>query len=141
MYKVCSRLLRDPRALGFGQSRAFYLPGHLETVVLFLSSVPLTMPSFVVAGASRGLGVRCLTSFSLNHTDPFTKLEFIKQLSKDSSNVVVGLVRKKDETLQRLGHVAPKNLFILEADITDAPALKVSPAGYIEIEDVHKKLT
>jgi short-subunit dehydrogenase len=80
------------------------------------------MPSYVVTGASRGLGV-CHTHFPLvgSHANK-TQYEFIRQLSKDQSNIVVGLVRNKVATDERLAKDSIKNVTILEADITDFAA-------------------
>jgi len=69
------------------------------------------MPSYVVTGASRGLGY-----------------EFIRQLSKDQSNIVVGLVRNKVATDERLAKDSIKNVTILEADITDFAAQQEAAA-------------
>lgn len=55
------------------------------------------------------------------------QLEFIRQLSNDPSNTVVGLVRNKTSTLESLDPELKQrtNLHILQADITDYDALKV----------------
>lgn len=65
------------------------------------------MPSYVVTGASRGLG-----------------LEFVRTLSSDAQNVVIGLVRDKAAAEKTFGAAVPKNLSFLEADIVDLDALK-----------------
>ncbi|KAF6224741.1 hypothetical protein HO133_009934 [Letharia lupina] len=65
------------------------------------------MPSYVVTGASRGLG-----------------LQFVSTLSSDTQNVVIGLVRNKTAAEKAFGKAVPKNLSFLEADITDLDALK-----------------
>ncbi|KAI0806302.1 hypothetical protein BC629DRAFT_1590701 [Irpex lacteus] len=66
------------------------------------------MPSWVVTGASRGLG-----------------FEFVKQLSQDPANVVVGLVRNRSTSLPALLELEKtnKNLHVLEADVTSDAAL------------------
>ncbi|KAG8927884.1 hypothetical protein FRC02_007636 [Tulasnella sp. 418] len=65
------------------------------------------MPSYVVTGG-RGIGY-----------------EFINQLSRNSDNIVISLVRKLSNVPQVQSLVAErKNLFALEADIVDLPALK-----------------
>ncbi|KAL5528167.1 hypothetical protein ACEPAF_7303 [Sanghuangporus sanghuang] len=66
------------------------------------------MPSYVVTGASRGLG-----------------LEFVNQLSQSPDNVVFGLVRNK-KTADKLGALGRRNVYILEADVTDVKALKAA---------------
>lgn len=64
------------------------------------------MSSYVVTGAARGLGY-----------------EFLIQLSKDPSNTVVGLVRNKAATDAKAAKDGlPKNVHIIEADITSLPA-------------------
>ncbi|KAF2430597.1 NAD(P)-binding protein [Tothia fuscella] len=65
------------------------------------------MPSYVVTGASRGLGY-----------------EFIRQLSQNSSNVVIGLVRNKIVTDERLAKDGIKTVTIIEADVTSFAALQ-----------------
>jgi len=69
------------------------------------------MPSYVVTGASRGLGY-----------------EFIRQFSLASTNTVIGLVRNKAVTESRLAADGITNVTILEADITDYAALKSAAA-------------
>ncbi|KAL5507014.1 hypothetical protein ACEPAH_6470 [Sanghuangporus vaninii] len=66
------------------------------------------MPSYVVTGASRGLG-----------------LEFVNQLSQSPDNVVFGLVRNK-KTAGKLVALGRRNVHILEADVTDVKALKAA---------------
>ena len=53
------------------------------------------------------------------------KLEFVRTLSSDAQNVVIGLVRNKVAAEKTFGAHAPKNLSFLQADITDLDALKV----------------
>ncbi|KAK4696086.1 hypothetical protein P7C71_g1782, partial [Lecanoromycetidae sp. Uapishka_2] len=65
------------------------------------------MPSYVVTGASRGLG-----------------LQFVRHLSSDAHNVVIGLVRNKAEAEKNFSN-AP-NVSFFEADITDLTALKTA---------------
>lgn len=66
------------------------------------------MSSYVITGAARGLGY-----------------EFLRQLSKDPSITVVGLVRNKaDADAQVAKDGLPKNVHIIEADITSLPAQK-----------------
>jgi len=65
------------------------------------------MPSYVVAGASRGLG-----------------LEFVKQLL-DRGNIVIALARNPSGA-KGLVAIKNKNLYIVKADITDVPSLKAA---------------
>ncbi|KAI8625029.1 hypothetical protein F5Y19DRAFT_467414 [Xylariaceae sp. FL1651] len=67
------------------------------------------MPSYVITGASRGIGY-----------------EFLSQLSNDRDNTVIGLVRNKATTEEKLAKEskARPNVHILQADITDYNTLK-----------------
>ncbi|UKZ78450.1 hypothetical protein TrVFT333_006190 [Trichoderma virens FT-333] len=67
------------------------------------------MPSYVITGASRGLG-----------------FEFVRQLSSDPNNTVIGLVRDKVTTEQAMAQelAGRSNIHILQADITDYEAVK-----------------
>jgi len=68
------------------------------------------MSSYVVTGAARGLGY-----------------SFLRHLSKDSSNTVVGLVRDKAATDAKVKQDGlPKNVHIIEADITSLAAQKAA---------------
>ncbi|TVY50708.1 hypothetical protein LCER1_G006982 [Lachnellula cervina] len=66
------------------------------------------MPSYLVTGASRGLGY-----------------EFIRQFSHDSANTVIGVVRDKTATEKKLREDRINNVILFEADIADLDALKV----------------
>ncbi|KAI0340059.1 NAD(P)-binding protein [Trametopsis cervina] len=63
------------------------------------------MPSYVVTGASRGLGYA-----------------IVQQLTKNSENFVIGIVRNRGSVLP--GLEGKKNLHIIEADITDRVAIE-----------------
>ncbi|KAM6529966.1 hypothetical protein FALCPG4_008088 [Fusarium falciforme] len=69
------------------------------------------MPTFLVTGASRGLG-----------------FAFLKELSADRENLVVGPVRNKLSTERKIAEElgSPDNIRIVEADITNCEALKES---------------
>ncbi|KAL6353711.1 hypothetical protein LRP88_12699 [Fusarium phalaenopsidis] len=69
------------------------------------------MPTFLVTGASRGLG-----------------FAFLKELSADRDSLVVGLVRNKVSTERKITEElgSPDNIRIVEADITNYDALKDS---------------
>ena len=54
-----------------------------------------------------------------------TQLQFVRTLSADARNIVVGLVRNKVAAEKAFGSAMPKNLSFLAADITDLGALKV----------------
>lgn len=55
----------------------------------------------------------------------FAKLEFVRTLSSDAQNVVIGLVRNQAAAEKAFGADVPKNLSFLQADITNLDALKV----------------
>ncbi|KAI8960365.1 NAD(P)-binding protein [Daldinia sp. FL1419] len=68
------------------------------------------MPSYVIAGASRGLG-----------------FEFLRQLSADPSAVVIGLVRNKEATEKKVAsEIGRSNIHILHGDLDDYESLKKS---------------
>ncbi|KAF7983093.1 hypothetical protein HWV62_24023 [Athelia sp. TMB] len=66
------------------------------------------MSSYVITGAARGIG-----------------FEFVNQLSAKPENTVFALVRSL-ATSQKLADLKAKNVHILQADITDVPALKTA---------------
>ncbi|RDI87723.1 hypothetical protein Vi05172_g2234 [Venturia inaequalis] len=74
------------------------------------------MPSYLVTGASRGLGYA-----------------FIKKLASDPSNTVIGLVRNKEATLTRLQKDNISSIHILQADIEDSPALQTAASQVSKI--------
>ncbi|KAI2780145.1 NAD(P)-binding protein [Daldinia loculata] len=66
------------------------------------------MPSYVITGASRGLG-----------------FEFLRQLSEDPAAVVIGLVRNKDATEKKVSsEIGRSNIHILHGDLEDYKSLK-----------------
>lgn len=65
------------------------------------------MPSYVVTGASRGLGYA-----------------FVTHLASISGNTVIGLVRNVSATEERLHKDGVHNVHVLAADITDVAALQ-----------------
>ncbi|KAF8215777.1 hypothetical protein K438DRAFT_1659037 [Mycena galopus ATCC 62051] len=66
------------------------------------------MSSYVVTGAARGIG-----------------LEYVNQLSADSKNTVFAIVRNK-ATATKLADLSRNNITVLQADVTDANALKLA---------------
>lgn len=76
------------------------------------------MPSYLITGASRGLGYA-----------------FARHLAAIPGNTVIGMVRNKDTTLARLEKDGITNVSIVQADITDRDALK---ATYAEVEKITK---
>ncbi|GIZ44679.1 hypothetical protein CKM354_000787000 [Cercospora kikuchii] len=67
------------------------------------------MPSYLITGASRGLGYA-----------------WIKHLSADPSNTVFALVRIKPSTEEKLAQDGLQGVHVLEADVTDLPALQAA---------------
>ncbi|KAJ5952400.1 uncharacterized protein N7479_010813 [Penicillium vulpinum] len=69
------------------------------------------MPSYVITGASRGIG-----------------WEFLRQLSGDPKNTIIGIVRNKSPTQEKVTEELPErtNIHILQADITDYTALEAA---------------
>ncbi|WYZ44934.1 hypothetical protein EsH8_VIII_000250 [Colletotrichum jinshuiense] len=75
------------------------------------------MASYLVTGASRGLG-----------------FEFLRQLSNDPANIVIGLVRDKENTKKKVTtELKRDNVHILQADVTDYDAMKKAIADISEI--------
>ncbi|KAK7430946.1 hypothetical protein QQZ08_002475 [Neonectria magnoliae] len=67
------------------------------------------MPSYVITGASRGLGYA-----------------FVKALTSDPANTVIGLVRNVDAASRRYSADGIMNVHILAGDITDEASLKLA---------------
>ncbi|KFY12545.1 hypothetical protein V492_03818 [Pseudogymnoascus sp. VKM F-4246] len=66
------------------------------------------MSSYLVSGASRGLG-----------------FEFLRQLSENPANTVIGLVRNKEETEAKVAaELHRSNIHIIHGDLTDYESLK-----------------
>ncbi|KAK7978114.1 hypothetical protein PG996_004159 [Apiospora saccharicola] len=95
------------------------------------------MPSYVITGVSKGLG-----------------FEFLRQISSDPNNTVVGIVRDKPRTDKRVAEELPgrSNIHILQADTTVYDQLKeaaeaadrilggkldylIANAGYVSLYD------
>lgn len=60
--------------------------------------------------------------------------ELLRQLSSDSSNTIIGIVRNKSATQEKMKEELPErtNIHIVEADITGYTALKVGIFKYTE---------
>ncbi|KAH8893324.1 NAD(P)-binding protein [Thozetella sp. PMI_491] len=69
------------------------------------------MPSYLITGVSRGIG-----------------FEFLRQLSSDPNNTIVGLVRDKSSTDQKVANELGdrKNISIMQADLTDWKAIQAT---------------
>lgn len=76
------------------------------------------MPSYLVTGASRGLGYA-----------------FVRRLAAIPGNTVIGMVRNKDATVARLEKDGISNVSIVQADITDRDALTTA---YEEVKTITK---
>jgi NAD(P)-dependent dehydrogenase (short-subunit alcohol dehydrogenase family) len=76
------------------------------------------MPSYLVTGASRGLGYA-----------------FVRHLAAVPGNTVIGLVRNKGPTLTRLEKDGITNVSIVQADITDRDALA---SAYEQVKTITK---
>ncbi|KAG0647218.1 Pestheic acid cluster transcriptional regulator 3 [Hyphodiscus hymeniophilus] len=74
------------------------------------------MPSYVVVGASRGLGY-----------------EWLRQLSQDSKNIVIGLVREVKTTQTKLDADNVKNVTLFQGDMADAEGLRAAAAETAKI--------
>jgi NAD(P)-dependent dehydrogenase (short-subunit alcohol dehydrogenase family) len=88
------------------------------------------MPTFLVTGASRGLGVslqKVLSNLPTYLTCAQLQFAFLKELSADRENLVVGLVRNKLSTERKIAEElgSTDNIRIVEADITNYDALNV----------------
>ena len=83
------------------------------------------MSSYVIAGASRGIGVSQTFVSRWYFIDHCYKLEFVRQLSQDPQNTVVGLARNPKDAISRFGDNLPTNATFIEADIVDHQSLKV----------------
>lgn len=67
------------------------------------------MPTYLITGVRTGLGYG-----------------FVEVLARDPANTVIGIVRDKEATEKKLAADGIEGVKILEADINDLPALKVS---------------
>ncbi|ORY71063.1 uncharacterized protein BCR38DRAFT_453701 [Pseudomassariella vexata] len=76
------------------------------------------MASYVITGASRGLG-----------------FEQIRQLSTDPNNLIVGLARDKDATIKKVKEELGErpNVHILHGDLEDTASLKQAAADSVPI--------
>jgi len=91
------------------------------------------MPSYLVTGASRGIGVSRIDRRThirrLENREAETNLnqfELLRQISEDHNNVVVGLVRDKASTDKKVAaELNRPNIHIVQGDLTDYDSLKV----------------
>lgn len=88
------------------------------------------MPSYVVVGASRGLGV-CYPHLNYAHHSSNSKqYTFLKVLAADPSNVVIGLVRDVVAVQKRLDEDRLTSVRVFKADVTNLDQLKVCAYSY-----------
>ncbi|KAJ5357135.1 hypothetical protein N7541_004293 [Penicillium brevicompactum] len=76
----------------------------------------MTMSSYVITGASRGLG-----------------FEFVRQLAQNPNNTVIALVRNKSAVHEKVVTEGFSNVHIVEAQYTDFPSLKRAAEAVKEI--------
>ncbi|KAL2139668.1 hypothetical protein VTI28DRAFT_4868 [Corynascus sepedonium] len=78
------------------------------------------MPSYAITGVSKGIG-----------------FEFLRQYSNDPSNVVIGIVRDKAATLERVSQDSDlknrQNIHILQADLVDYNSLQAAVDDVVAI--------
>ncbi|KAL2133152.1 hypothetical protein VTI74DRAFT_2813 [Chaetomium olivicolor] len=78
------------------------------------------MPSYVITGVSRGIGY-----------------EFLRQYSSDPNNTVIGIVRNKAATLEKVSQDSSfqgrQNFHILQADLTDYNSLRAAAVDTAKI--------
>lgn len=89
------------------------------------------MPSYVVVGASRGLGV-CdphLNSVQ-NHSSNSKQYTFLKVLATNPTNVMIGLVRDVDTVQKRLDEDKLTSVRVFKGDVTNLDQLKVCAYSY-----------
>lgn len=88
------------------------------------------MPSYVITGVSRGIGVSLHLPAQLQHCFiDVTQYGFLGLLSEKPDNIVIGLVRDKPATDKKISE-DPKlkdrsNIHILQGDLTNYDELKV----------------
>lgn len=86
------------------------------------------MPTYVVTGVSRGIGVSKCSIVVFKTTANFRRQwAFLNELSSNPNNTVIGLVRNKPATDERVKNELDgrTNISIVSADITDYASLKV----------------
>lgn len=86
------------------------------------------MPSYVVTGASRGLGVSpSYISIIINTSGEVNTLQFqfIKTLAADASNTVIGLARNPSALESKLQEAGITSIHVFQGDVGDAASMKV----------------
>jgi hypothetical protein len=87
------------------------------------------MPSYVVTGSSRGLGVRIYFSLAVKiYLNSLPQLGFVRTLSAEPTNLVFALIRSHSSAEQLHEFISGhphKNVHVIEADCADSHALQV----------------
>jgi NAD(P)-dependent dehydrogenase (short-subunit alcohol dehydrogenase family) len=84
--------------------------GTTDIVICSRTTTNTTMPSYAIIGASRGIGYG-----------------FLKILSQDPSNIIIGTARDPEPTQAKLAaDNLPSNIHILKADLTSSTSLKAA---------------
>ncbi|KAL3459758.1 NAD(P)-binding protein [Aspergillus heterothallicus] len=77
------------------------------------------MPSYLITGASRGLG-----------------FEFLRQLSADPANLVIGLVRNKSATEEKIvKELSGRKIHLVQGELTNYDSLKKAAEDVAKITD------
>jgi len=94
------------------------------------------MSVYVITGVSKGIGVSLPSALiPTTFANPTTQFEFVKQISEDPKNLVVGLVRDKVATEKKVAAELGDrfNVHILHADLTSYASLKHAGADTSKI--------
>lgn len=93
------------------------------------------MSVYVITGVSKGIGVSASLINQPRRPANRAKFELVKQISSDSSNLVIGLVRDAAATKSKMvadfGDRA--NVYILHGDLTSYASLKQAAADATKI--------
>lgn len=87
------------------------------------------MPTWVVTGADRGIGVCKIAAYLkftwTNHNPCFFQYEFVRKLSSDPANLVFSLALNKSATEANHAEHQISRVKVFEADVRDRNALLV----------------
>ena len=84
------------------------------------------MPSYVVTGSSKGLGVSPKPPIPRKTKQSLTshQFAFLQLLSKNPSNTIIGLARNASSLESKLEKAGIPSIHVLEADVADLKSLK-----------------